>query len=168
LGLLYLWELPFLFIGLYMILFGTFQTKTKIILLTWFLLAPIPASVTTVVPHAIRTLNFLPLFQIFTALGVMTSWKKISGFKFSYGISVLLILVFIFNFTYYLDQYFVQQNYYNSEEWQYGYEKAVPFVQSTEKKYKKIIVDNKPYMDQSYIFFLFYLQYPPAKYQEEN
>src|SRR5665811_705190 len=57
------------------------------------------------------------------------------------------------------------RNYYNSEEWQYGWEKVVPIVKEEGENYKKIIVSDKQPLDKSYMFFAFYLKYPPDKYQ---
>lgn len=174
-GLLYLWELPFLLIGLYILMFGYFPIKTKIFLFLWFFLVPVPASITFDVPHAVRTLNFLPTFQIITALGLITAYLAVkknyesgrmnNAFRFSiYGIFLLFA---VFNFIYYLNQYFVQQNYFYSEFWQYGYKDAIAYTQQIDSKkhYKKIIVASQAPLDQSYIFFLFYLKYPPQVYQ---
>lgn len=178
-GLLYLFELPFLFIGMYKLIFSSFADgfgkKTKLLIFSWFLIAPIPASITSGVPHAVRTLNFLPTFQIFTAIGALVLASFISNIKYQiskiqikYLIFSLCFLFFIFNFVYYFDQYFVQQNYLYSKNWQYGYKEAIDIVRKIENKYKKIIVSNQPHMDQSYMFFLFYLKYPPKLYQKES
>ncbi len=174
-GLLYLWELPFLLIGIYLLLRSNIDKKAKWFIFAWFLLVPIPASITSGVPHAVRTLNFLPTFQIFTALGIIAFYNQISNIKYQiskikikYVILASCFLFLTFNILYYLDQYFVQQNYYNSKEWQYGYEEAVSTVKSVENNYYKIIVSNKPHLDQSYMFFLFYLQYSPMNYHQES
>lgn len=174
-GLLYLFELPFLLIGIYMLVFGRFDFKIKAFVFVWFLITPIPASITSGVPHAVRTLNFLPTFQIFIAIGLLTIVSTILNMKYEivrikikYIIFSLFFLFFIFNFLYYINQYFVQQNYFNSKDWQYGYEEAVSKVKEIEGKYKKIIVSNQPHLDQSYMFFLFYLKYPPVDYQKES
>ena len=168
-GLLYIWELPFLLIGIYALMFGNFDKKIKIFVIAWFLIVPIPASVTSGVPHAVRTLNFLPIFQIFVAIGLIVSYIFISNMKyqFKYLIFSLCFLFFIFNFLYYLNQYFVQQNYFHSQVWQYGYKEAIGKIARIEEKYSKIIVSNQPHLDQSYMFFLFYLKYPPTLYQKE-
>lgn len=170
-GLLYLFEIPFLLVGIYLIFFGEFEKETKKFLIVWILLTPIPASVTTGVPHAVRTLNFLPTFQILTAIGIIAFFAYIKYLKeryLKYGILVLFSFFAIFNIAYFLDQYFVQQNYFNSVDWQYGYSKIVPVVKNLERKYKKIVVSNSPYMDQSYMFFLFYLKYSPLNYQKQG
>ncbi|MFH1832977.1 MAG: glycosyltransferase family 39 protein [Candidatus Levyibacteriota bacterium] len=165
-GLLYLFELPFLFIGLYIFIFGQYSKKTKLLIIAWFLITPIPASITTGVPHAVRTLNFLPTFQIFIAIGLITAIKLLSNIKFWKIFAICYLLFAIFNFSYYLNQYFVQLNYFNSQEWQYGYKQAVSEVKNIGGNYPKIVVSDKEPLDKSYMFFLFYLQYPPFEYQK--
>lgn len=172
-GLLYLFELPFLLIGIYILFFWPFPLKTKLTIFAILLIAPIPASITSGVPHSVRTINFLPTFQIFVALGLIYAVVWISNLKYQikkvhikYFIFPLFILVFVFNFLYYLNQYFVQQNYFYSESWQYGYKQAIEFVVPIKDKYKKIVVSNEPPLDQSYIFFLFYTKYNPTSYQK--
>jgi hypothetical protein len=59
----------------------------------------------------------------------------------------------------------VQQNYYYSDQWQYGYQQAVATIKGIQQQYREIVVSDQAPMDKSYMFFLFYLQYPPAAYQ---
>ncbi len=165
-GLLYLFELPFLLIGVHQLLFAGYSKKTKLTIFAIFLIAPIPASVTSGVPHAVRTINFLPTFQIFIALGMLAAVRALSNFKLKYLIFTLCILFSIFNFSYFINQYFVQQNYYYSQYWQYGYEKAIDFIKPIKSGYNKIIVSNQAPLDQSYIFFLYYLKFDPKTYQK--
>ena len=105
----------------------------------------------------------------------MAALNRILNFKYQilrihikYLIFTIFILFFIFNFSYYANQYFVQQNYVTAYDWQYGYEKLMPEVTRIGENYKKIIVSNRPPMDQSYMFFLFYLKYSPSIYQKET
>lgn len=173
-SLLYLVELPFLLLGIYAFLFLKINRKAKILILLWFLSAPVPASITSGVPHAVRTLNFLPLFQLFIAVGILTSFAFFSQVKFRIGhvemkygkqaFVVICLSLFMFNFLYYTNQYFSQMNYMTAKDWQYGYEEAVPFINAISQKYDKIIVTNKEPLDQSYIFFLYYLKFPPEEY----
>ncbi len=172
-GLLYLLDLPFLLIGIYFFLFGMFDKKTKYMILSWLLLAPIPAAVTFEVPHAVRTMNLLPMLLILIAIGYISIFESIKKYsqrgtlykKISYSFYLIIIILAACNFSYYLNQYFVQQNYFNAQVWQYGYAQAVPTIETLQKQYKKIVVSDKAPLDQSYIFFLFYLRYPPQQYQ---
>lgn len=172
-GLIYLFEFPFILLGIYFLLFGDFDKKTKLLVFSWMLLAPVPASITTGVPHAVRTLNFLPMWQIISAVGILSSIKLISSLKLKaytlkivYVAGVLYFMFSVLNFTYYLNQYFVQLNYYDAKDWQYGYKQAVDEVNSIGQKYQKVVVSDKQPMDKSYMFFLFYLKYPPSEYQK--
>lgn len=172
-GLIYIWEFPFILIGIYMLAFSKLNKKTKYFIFFWFLLTPIPASITTGVPHAVRTLNFLPTWQIFTALGLITVYGAVSSIRYSifniklkHLIFIFYILFFIFNFIYYLNQYFVQQNYFHAKDWLYGYKQVVSEIVKRENNFSRVIISDKEHMNQSYIFYLFFSQYNPTKYQE--
>lgn len=177
-ALLYVVEIPFLLIGLYVLFFSKkipLEKRTKVFLLLWFLVTPISASLTTGVPHAVRTLNFLPTLQIFISLGLLAShfWiqknqliGKYSLIRYiSYG---LFLIICLYNFSYYIDQYFVQTNYFAARDWQYGYKKLVSFIAPVHNNYSRVIVSNSKDFDQSYIFFLFYLSYDPRLYQAQR
>lgn len=174
-GLLYLVEIPFLLIGIYILLFSDLDKNKKLLIFLWFLAVPIPASVTNDVPHAVRTINFLPIFSIFTAAGIVASYKYISEIKskmlnhrIKYFFYVVFCALFMFNFIYFMNQYFVQLNYFDASEWQYGYQQAINYVLQTENGVNQIVVsDNQP-LDKSYIFFLFYTKFPPQDYQKLN
>lgn len=170
-GLLYIFELPLIFIGVYSLAFGNFDKKTKLAIFSYFLLAPLPASVTSGVPHAVRALNFLPMFQVFSGAGAVTAlWyvRNIRQSYFRFSIIAFALLFLAVNFSYYFNQYFVQQNYFYSKEWQYGYKEAVDYIRPLLSGYDKVIISNQAPLDQSYIFFLFYLSYSPSTYQKET
>ena len=174
-GLMYLFELPFLLVGVYMLVFGDYPRKAKYVIFGYLLLAPIPASFTSGVPHAVRTINFIPILQIITAVGLITSYQYLKNMKYKiamiptkYLIFPLFTLFFIFNFLYFLNQYFVQQNYYFSKDWQYGHKEAIEYLQTIKSNYDSVIVSNVSPLDQSYIFYLFYSKYDPKAYIESG
>lgn len=177
-GLLYFWELPFFLYGLFYLLKTRSQEPGTKLLFGWFLISPIAASVTTGLPHAIRTLVFLPTFQIFTGVGIMTilssikysshtiasANKQVSSIK-RVSIIFLLFSIFflaLFNIAYYFVQYFFVLNKEYSQYWQYGYKEAVEYTESVKGKYKKIVVSTG--LEQSYMFYLFFTKYDPVKY----
>src|SRR5581483_497835 len=127
-GLLYIWEAPFLLLGLIRLVKE--KTKLKPVFFLWFFLAPVAASVTSEVPHAVRTLITLPLWQIATALGIdefIMFSLKFSMLKrwIMYLLSFAVIFVLTFQ---YFDLYFFQMNHEVSRNWQFGYEHAVNYV----------------------------------------
>jgi len=169
-GLLYLVELPFLFIGIFALLFGVYPRQMKQLFFFWLLLAPIPASLTIDVPHAVRAFHMIPVMAILVALGMYEMFvfvrhnHKIR--KYALAVFCLFALVYLANIGYYLNQYFVQLPYYNSQDWQYGYQQTVTKTQEFSDQYDTIVVSNEGSLDQSYIFYLFYLGYPPSDYQK--
>src|SRR3989344_1848019 len=98
-GLLYIVELPFVLWGLYHLVI-TWREKSSRLVILWFLAAPIAAAPTTGLPHAIRTLVFLPTFQILTPIGILNLWKK------NRLLLVFAFLLLTVNFAYYLHMYF--------------------------------------------------------------
>lgn len=165
-GLMYLMELPFFLYGIYATtkhggMFAWF-------LIGWLLIAPVAASPTTELPHAIRTLVFLPVLQLITAFGLLKSYAVIAKSKrlIIRLAAYFFIGLFVINIIYYLHMYFVHMNLEFSKSWQYGYKQAVEFAQAHKSQYKKIVVSTK--LEQPHMFFLFYTKYDPAKYLAEG
>jgi len=167
-GLLYIWELPFFLAGLYAL--AKRGGKIRNFLFGWILISPIAAAPTSGLPHAIRTLVFLPTFQILSAVGIITGVScikyQVSSIrkKLFYGVLLLIFCLALFNIAYYFVQYFVVMNREYSEYWQYGYKQAVEYTESVKNKYKSVVVSTG--LEQSYMFYLFYIRYDPVKYLE--
>lgn len=168
-GLLYVWELPFLLIGIIYLL-RTYDKKTKSLLSFWLLIAFIAPSLTTGAPHAMRAFNVLPVPQIFTAVGIF--WlinfikeNKISSYllNFFYLSVIVVIIYFLGNFY---REYFYTFPKNQSSSFQYSLNKSIQYVVKNEKLYNKIVFSNKDNLYQSYMFFLFYSKYDPYLYQK--
>lgn len=174
-GLIYVWEFPFILIGIYILLFSKFEKRTKYFIFFWFLLTPLPASITTGVPHSVRTLNFLPTWQLFTALGLVTSYEFLSSIKYQilrikvkYILFVAFLVFSVFNFVYYLNQYFVQTNYFHARDWLYGHKEVIQEILKREDKFEKVVFTNKEPFDRSNMYYLFYSRFSPQEYQNSN
>lgn len=169
-GLLYLWDLPFILAGIYFLIRKNFNLKSKIIIFWWFLIAPIAASVTWGVPHSLRSEIYLPTYQIFAAIGVLgffRSLKKNNLPTFSLpAITLMTAGLLIFNFLFYLYQYYVHMPVEFSQAWLYGRKEAVLFSDSIKLNYDRVIVSTK--LEQPHEFWLYYLKYDPKKYLQEG
>ncbi len=172
-GLLYLVELPFLLWGMYAL--ARSGGRVARVLFGWFLIAPIAASPTTGLPHAIRSLVFLPTFQIFTAVGILefvsrityhVSRENIYRQRVLKGLGITVLVFGILNIVYYLHMYFGHMNREVSQFWQYGYKQAVDYARVHKDKYKKIVVSTK--LEQPHMFFLYFLTYDPSRYLSEG
>lgn len=169
-GHLFLIELPLLLIGLYFLVFGKFRRNTKIFIFLWMLITPIGASITWDVPNSGRIMLILPTFQIITAIGIISFYFWLMSLKikkfFKYSALSIFFVLALANFVFYLNQYFVQYNYENSQDWQYGYEELVPYLENAAKDFERIYVSNNRPLDQSYIFLLYQTRFDPETYQK--
>lgn len=177
-GELYLVELPFFLIGLYFIILNL-KKKSYLLILVWFLTAPLPAALARETPHALRILSILPTPQIISALGFYHIFEYLKGKKIAsllhlpaiglrqrrWQAGCFIASLLFFNFVYYLySYYFIFPKIYASS-WLDGYKQAVRYIEQVEKDYEKIYVTN--YYARPYIYFLFYQKYPPEKYFKE-
>lgn len=163
-GQLYAFQAPFLVIGLVW-LFKTRQKFTKL-LLSWLLLAFVPVSVTgDSIPHALRTLIAVPVYQLISAFGFLIFLKWIK--KYSYFVKAFIIgiasMVVVFSINYYLNQYYNVYPISYSKDWQYGYKQVVDYIDKHKDEYDKIVFTR--HYGEPHMFTLFYLNYDPVKYQ---
>jgi len=165
LGLLYIWQAPFILLGI--ILFASsriIDIRAKQLIFLWFFLGPLPASLATQAPHAMRSYNFVLIWQIFAAYALGYAFYKLQKFKaltlFAFAIFILFSLL-----TFYKN-YFVIFPKEQSSSFQYALSQAISFVAKHEDEYKKIVYSNENNLYQSYMFFLFYSKYDPKTYQK--
>lgn len=158
-GLLFLWDLPFILAGIYFLIRKDFDFKAKIIVFWWFLIAPIASSVTWGVPHSLRSEIYLPTYQIFIAIGVFTLLKKKT-------LAIPIAFLLLLNFGFYLHQYYVHMPIEYSKAWLYGRKEAAEFTDSVKHQYDRVIVSTK--LEQPHEFWLYYLKYDPKKYLAEG
>lgn len=165
-GLLYLWELPFVLAGIYFLI----KRKPKFYQVTflWLLLAPVPAVPTLQIPHAVRTLNMVIPLHIFTACGFYYLLEYLKNKNLFVKKSLLFVIcssLFV-NFLYYLHQYYIHMPLDWSHDWQYGRKEMVLVAENLKDRYNEIIVSTE--LEKSYMFFLYYLKYNPQKYLSEG
>jgi len=167
-GELYLIEAPFLLLGIWFLL-RRGDRKIVSFLAAWMLLAIVPVSITfDSIPNALRTLLILPSYQLITAYGFWNFlvWLR-SGRKNNF-VHLTIILTSIFwlsQFIYYLHQYFVVYPIKYSRDWQYGYKQIINYVAQHQQEYDRIIITR--HYGEPHIFTLFWLRYPPEKYQND-
>jgi hypothetical protein len=75
----------------------------------------------------------------------------------------LVVLLYSWQFSRYLHQYYVHYPQTYPAAWEYGFKDLVPYITSIQNNFDQVIITSK--YDQPYIFFLFYSQYPPAQFQ---
>lgn len=170
LGLMYVWEFPFLVLGIIFLLKKQ-NKKNKLLLGFWLLIAFTAPSLTVGAPHAMRSFNVLPVPQIFTALGIVgvanfLKERKNRGFLNIFY--VLMIAIVIYSLTIFYKEYFYTFPRNQSSSFQYSLMNSIKFVLNNEKSYDKVVFSNKDNLYQSYMFYLFYSKYDPFLYQKQG
>lgn len=158
-GMLYLWDLPFIMVGLYYLVKR--RDRYVGVLLLLFLLASVPSAITTGTPHPVRAIALMPAFHIFAAVGFVAILRRLFNKRYLIG---AIIAILIANFIYYMHQYYVHTPIEYGYFWQYGYKEALNYAKENEEKFDKIIMTYA--YDQPYIYYLFYNKIDPAWYQK--
>lgn len=167
LGLLYIWQIPFLLIGfLSFILSKLVDGKTRAFILLWLLLSPLPGAIATQAPHAMRAYTAVSVLQIITAFGLSYLFFKLKSHRLLLGFGFFLIAIwsiwsFIFN-------YFIVFSKEQSKSFEYALSNTIPYVMTNQDKYKKIVFSNQDNLYQSYMLFLFHSKYDPSLYQQQG
>ena len=151
--------IPFLLLGLIFILKNFKQPEFQLILFYW-LVSPIPSSITRDAPHILRSIIFIPFTILIISLGFIYLLKKHSKISFFYLLVALLISQFSFwpKYLNYSKEY--------SSSWQYGYKEAVTFVKDNYTNYPQIIFTKK--YGEAHEFVLFYWPWNPILYQNDQ
>lgn len=164
-GLLYLFELPLILLGIVTLL----KTKTvRFALSCWALAAILPAALTTDAPHAMRIFNILPLPQMLGAFGFAYLFELITKQKRMVQLSALALFILLIGlqvFTFY-NSYFNELPKKLGNQFSYGVLQALETTKQLDKNYSKIIVSNQGVLADSYMFYLFSTKFDPESYQK--
>ncbi len=154
-------SLIFLIIGLLFALSRHKIDKINVFFLLWLLIAPIPAALTRDTIQAVRSMSFsIPLIY-FISLGVYFITDKYKNIL----LNCFIFGVYLISFIYYGDLYLNHMIKKNPDEWLYGYRQSINYLIQNQSKFNNIIMSD--FYGQAYVFYLFYSQYPPEKYQQQ-
>ena len=153
---LFLWPLlPFLLIGLYY--FFTRDKFAFLVLILWWLVALLPASVPLNTPHALRSLNALVPLAILLGAGVSFGYEKILTFKFGRATMIGYAVIFLFAATEFSYNYFTLYPRTSAKDWQDGYKQLAQAIFATQKNGQKVFV--LPFDDRFYLWLMAYGPY---------
>ncbi|MEK7112657.1 MAG: hypothetical protein AAB875_05005, partial [Patescibacteria group bacterium] len=159
-GVFYLTELLFILVGFVAI---AKNAKNWSLVLWWLLIAPLAAALTFQSPHALRAQNMVIPLTVISAFGLTTLLNWVKGRKVIY---LIIGLAIVWGFGRYLHMYYVHMAKEYPFSSQYGVKELATYVAENQDKYQKVWVTDR--YDQPYILFLFYLKYPPEKFQPDH
>ncbi len=162
-GLFYIWQLPFLLMGVYFLIRK--KNLTSLLILGWWFLLLIPAAITyDEIPNLYRSLVILPAIIIIISLGIYEffNYKQIGG-KMAKILILILVLVGVYELAYFQHQYYVHQEKHQPWHREYAYKELVKELNMYYPKYEKIVISKS--VGSPYIHILFNNKYDPLKYQ---
>jgi len=153
--------LIFLIIGIFFALSRSKIEKINIFFLLWLLVAPIPAALTRDTISAVRSMSFsIPLIY-FISLGLYFIIDKHKNIF----LNCLIFGIYLISFVYYGDLYLNHMIKKSPDDFLYGYQQSMGYLIKNQDKYNQIVMSD--FYGQAYIYYLFYSQYSPAKYQQQ-
>lgn len=166
-GVLLLVDFIFLPIGLFTI-FKSKVVSRKVLwfIVGWLVFAPFSAAISRDQTNAVRSLNAAIPLVIIISLGLNSVAEWLNGRMAKWLTFSLIFTFYLLPFTYFLDSYFIHLPAHNSNFWRYGYREAISYLIPIESKYQHIIFEQS--FNQPYIYFLFYKQYDPYKWQSQS
>lgn len=163
-GLLYIYEFPFILIGVFALLKQ--KLKEGVLLLGWILLAPVGSALTfDDVPNLQRTLMMYPALSILFGVGLYEAIVSIKKYRFFRLVVFSSGVFMLFNFSYYMHQYYVQQLVHPLKIRGEGYKELANSLNYVSPKYNKIVVTGAERVPA--IYLLFYSKYDPSVFQKE-
>lgn len=165
-GLLYMTEFLMILCGVLVLIKGNFDSKTKLLLGAWLIIAPVAPSITTGAPHAMRFFNILPLPQLLAGLGVISIIMYSRKLRLPTITAMIIVSLLFFETGNFIYRYFSIFPKEQSESFQYTLGNAIPYVVNRSNSYDQVIFSNTDNLYQSYMFFLFFTKYDPYSYQQ--
>ncbi|HCC08687.1 TPA: hypothetical protein DEP81_01755 [Candidatus Woesebacteria bacterium] len=157
--------LPLFLLGMLNIL--KLDSRGKLLLLSWLLIAPLAASLTYQSPHALRAQNMSIPISLITAVGLLDFFRFVKSKlpKLFIIVTIIVVAICSYNFSRYLNMYYVEYSKQLPFAWQYGFDQIATYTKDNYDNYDHIIITDR--YDQPYILIAFFTNYPPEKLQQD-
>lgn len=162
-GLLFLWQAPFLGLGFYS-LFKTKQVKARFIA-GLVLVGVLPAVLSRLVPSSSRSFFMFVPISLVVGLGLYQAWRQLKKPLVKKSFFIFLALVVVWFQVAWFDAYFNQLPKRYAYEWRQNSNLVINRILNLKKDYSSIIFDQEAIAD---VNFLFYSKYDPQKLQNQQ
>lgn len=163
-GMMYIFEAPFFIIGLFILHRNLKDKRLFWFILLWLAVSPLPASLTQPAPHALRSLNMLPIPQVLISSGLIYLYYLFKGYQ-KVIFSSCMVLLIVISFSVFTNKY-KSHMISAGNEWGDGYKQLVDEVKKRYSDYDKIVITGDNW--EPYIYFLYYTNYNPVLYQKNG
>lgn len=157
-------EYVFFLVGLYYLFKN--KEKYRFYIMGLLMISPLSASLSWAASSLTRSFFILIPILLITSYGVI-NFVQIFNKRYK-KIIIFIILLFYLFFIYYNWDFYL--NHYPKRAlviraWECGYKQLTSYIQDNYDKYDQFFITRRP--GQPYMFLLFYLKYPPEKYQKQ-
>lgn len=161
-GQFFIFESIFLLVGLVALI--RFRNKYSSIIFTWILVSPLAGALTFQTPNSLRSLVMVVPLTLVIAFGIWHAYQMLAN-RGKIVLVAVLVAVSFFEFTRYIESYYVRYPKRYPIAWEYGFKEMVVKLNKYESSYKKVVITDR--FDQPYILVLFFKKYDPLKYQPQ-
>lgn len=162
-GVLYFVQLPFILYGIFLLAFNK-NMMYKIPLL-WLVIAPAIPATSLDVNNMQRALTMFLILEIIAAYGLVYLFTNVIRQRRLFAI-FFTTLLFLFNISYFLHQYFVHTKVHRPWYRYNGVAEMIKMVKKSYNGYDKIVMTKS--MGGVYPLVQFYMHYDPKIYQKEG
>jgi hypothetical protein len=136
------------------------------LLAIWGIATILVASLTREAPHATRSFFLIAPGIVLSAIGAIAIFEfvhRLKNKKLKGALFVLGGFLVAYNLVYYFTSYYVRFPILYAPSWRYADKEVSNYIAQNEKKYDKILIDDKAgFIYSSYVF---YAHYPPHDFQ---
>ncbi len=175
LGVMYLFEIPFLVMGIYTLF--TKEIENKQLIIVWLLLGILPASLTLSERQPFRSMVILPMLVLVSAIGAVELFKQVLKMTTFFKARIIFSLFSIFIIFNLIQAFLIFTIHFPNQRGEYfmeGNKEAVKYILENKDKYKEIVFDPNRGTDGPFVvtvphlYILFYSKYEPLIYQHDT
>ncbi len=162
----FIWQLPFYFHGLYLLIKKKELGELRTFVIFMLLASPLPAALTRDPFTTIRALPLVIPLCIVISLSLFDLYHRLKHNWQKLAAMVGFTLLIVYSLLKLYSSVIILNEKYRAPYWDYGWEQVVNVLNTKTDQSLPVVIDNVRFEPYSQI--LFYTKYDPAKYQKEN
>lgn len=160
-GLFYIWQLPLLLLGIFVLIKD--KSKAGLIILLWTASSPIPATLTQDYQHAGRSQALFPALTIISTIGFIYFFKLIKGKSLKPVTLWAFAAIVVISLTLRIDDYLFNTFNRPLGGLVQGYSEVIIFTEKNKNRYRKIVFTKD--FSEPQAFLAFYTKMDPKIFQ---
>lgn len=163
-GPLFIWTLPFLCLGLLSAFSKrSIDLRPNLFMATWFLISFLPGALSFEGTNVQRSLMAVIPYSYITAIGLLSTYSFLQTISMKQRVAglTLISILFLINFVYFLNSYFIRQLVHQPYHRQPHIAETYKALDELSKSYDQVVIGNVPYAE-----LFFHYKTDPVKAQK--